>query len=276
MDLNPSDNNNDIGNNQQNDSPITKMKIMTAEKAKKESQYWIDHFKFKQNLLNQLELLKNEKPEKMAKISQIATFSKEQELLCDNLYKMNIITNYSQIKLGNNYNKMKVIENNEEIQKKKMKDIFDKNLDKIRIIEKTSEEIAIQREIFKNFNEFMEKLKNNISTIRKENCLNIDNLCNKYSQNNKEFKKLSKLYNLFNNILKYRVLDVQNDENDPQTKKVRGYLLNAQNGNILSYNMDIKNNESVESKAMKVFNFWKTLVDFNKNTKGDILNAKSS
>lgn len=270
MDLNPSNNNNNIPNIQQsNNSPVTKMKIMTAEKAKKDSQYWIEHFKFKQNLLNQLELLKNEKPEKMAKISQISTFSKEQELLCDNLYKMNIITNYSQIKLGKNYSKMKVIENNEEIQKKKMKEIFEKNLDKIRNIEKTSEDIAIQRELFKKYNENMEKLKSNISTIRKENCLNIDNLFNKYSQNNKEFKKLSKLYNLFSNILKYRVFDIQNDENDPQTKKVKGYLLNAQNGDIMSYNMSIKNNDSVESKAMKVFNFWKTLVDFNKNNKSE-------
>ena len=180
---------------------------------------------------------------------------------------MKIITNYSQTKLGNNYSKMKVIENNEEIQKKKMKEIFEKNLDKIRNIEKKSGDIAIQRELFKKYNENIEELKRQIFTIRKENCLNIDNLCNKYSQNNKEFKKLSKLYNLFSNILKYRVFDVQNDENDPQTKNVKGYLLNAQNGNILSYNTTIKNNESIENKAMKVFNFWKTLVDFNKNTK---------
>ena len=272
MELNQSNNinNNAIPNNQQSsDSPVTKMKIMTAEKAKKDSQYWIDHFKFKQNLLNQLELLKNEKPEKMAKLSQISTFSKEQELLCDNLYKMNIITKFSQLKLGNNYNKMKVIENNEEIQKKKMKEIFEKNLDKIRNIEKTSEDIAIQREIIKKYNQQMEILKSDISTIRKENCLQIDNLCNNYSQNNKEFKKLSKLYNLYSNILKYRVFDIKNDENDPESKNVKGYLLNPQNGNILSYNTSIKSSESVENKAMKVFNFWKTLVEFNKNTKND-------
>ena len=272
MELNPSNNinNNAIPNNQQSsDSPVTKMKIMTAEKAKKDSQYWIDHFKFKQNLLNQLELLKNEKPEKMAKLSQISTFSKEQELLCDNLYKMNIITKFSQLKLGNNYNKMKVIEINEEIQKKKMKEIFEKNLDKIRNIEKTSEDIAIQREIIKKYNQQMEILKSDISTIRKENCLQIDNLCNNYSQNNKEFKKLSKLYNLYSNILKCRVFDIKNDENDPESKNVKGYLLNPQNGNILSYNTSIKSSESVENKAMKVFNFWKTLVEFNKNTKND-------
>ena len=272
MELNPSINinNNFILNNQQSsDSPVTKMKIMTAEKAKKDSQYWIDHFKFKQNLLNQLELLKNEKPEKMAKLSQISTFSKEQELLCDNLYKMNIITKFSQLKLGNNYNKMKVIENNEEIQKKKMKEIFEKNLDKIRNIEKTSEDIAIQREIIKKYNQQMEILKSDISTIRKENCLQIDNLCNNYSQNNKEFKKLSKLYNLYSNILKYRVFDIKNDENDPESKNVKGYLLNPQNGNILSYNTSIKSSESVENKAMKVFNFWKTLVEFNKNNKNE-------
>ena len=65
------------------------------------------------------------------------------------------------------------------------------------------------------------------------------------------------------------MFDIKNDENDPESKNVKGYLLNAQNGNILSYNTSIKSNESVENKAMKVFNFWKTLVEFNKNTKND-------
>ncbi len=106
-------------------------------------------------------------------------------------------------------------------------------------------------------------MKNNISETRKENCLNIDNLCNKYSQEDKEFKKITKLYNLLCNITKYRVLNIQKDEFDSQAQIVKGYLLNAKNGNILNYNIKIKNNESVENKAMKVFNFWKTLIDFN-------------
>ena len=50
---------------------------------------------------------KNEKPEKSTKTSQISQFQKEQEILCDNLYKLNQITKYSQIKLGTNFNKMK-------------------------------------------------------------------------------------------------------------------------------------------------------------------------
>ena len=34
----------------------------------------------------------------------------------------------------------------------------------------------------------------------------------------------------------------------------------------MSYNMKMKKNESIENKAMKVFNFWKTFIEFNKNS----------
>ena len=254
-----------IGKRNNEISPVKRMQLMAAEKSKKDSQYWIDHFKYKQSLLNQLTMLKNENPEKMEKISKISSFSEEQEILCDNLFKLNKITNYSQLKLGKNINEMKIIESNEETQKRKLKDIFEKNLETIKNIEKTSEEIDVQNKLLNSWQKNIEILKNNISEARKENCLNIDNLCNKYSQNDKEFKKISKLYNLFCNITKYRILNIQDDENDSQNKIVKGYLLNANNGNILNYNIKMKNNESVENKAMKVFNFWKTLVNFNQN-----------
>lgn len=267
MEINQSDINNNINNNPKiGISPVTKMKIITAEKTKKESQYWLDNYKFKQNLLKQLELLKNEKPEKIEKISQISTFSTEQEILCDNLFKLNKLTNFSQIKLGKNLNQMKEKENNEEVQKKKLKDVFEKNLETIKNIEKNSEEISAQNGIFNTYNEYIENYKTKISDIRKENFIKIDSLCNQYSQDNKEFKKISKLYNLLCNITKYRVFNIVNDENDPQTQLVKGYLLNAKNGNIMSYNMKMKNNESIENKAMKVFNFWKTFIEFNKNS----------
>jgi hypothetical protein len=256
---------NKLNNSQNQISPISKMKIINAEKLKRESQYWIDHFKYKQSLINQLEIIKNEKPEKNQKITQISSFSNEQEILCDNLYKLNQITNFSQLKLGKNYDKMKIIENNEETQKKKLNEIFEKNLEKIKDIEKTSEEIDVQRQLLNSWYENVEKMKTNISAVRKEDCINIDSLCNKYIQEDKEFKKITKLYNLLCNITKYRVLNIQNDENNSKAQIVKGYLLNAKNGNILSYNITIKNNESVENKAIKVFNFWKTLIDFNKN-----------
>ena len=265
MDVNPSENINKPDQPPQQDiSPVKKMKIMTAEKTKKESQYWIDHFKFKQSLINQLELLKNEKPEKFEKISKISTFSKEQDILCDNLYKLKKITNYSQLKLGKNFNQMKIIESKEEEQKKQLNEIFEKNLEIIKNIEKTSEQIDAQRQILDTYEEKIEIMKKYISKVRKENCINIDNLCNKYSEEDKEFKKINKLYNFLSNITKYRVLNIENDKNEPQSQLVRGYLLNQQNGNILSYNVTMKNNESLENKAMKVFNFWKTLIDFNK------------
>ncbi len=244
-------------------SPVTKMKVKTAEKNKIDSQYWIDHFKYKQNLINQLELLKNEKPDKSIKTSQISSFTREQEILCDNLYKLNQITNYSQLKLGKNFNKMKMIENNEEILKKKLNEIFENNLEKIRNIEKTKEDIDIQKNLLNSWLENVEKMKNDITSTRKENCINIDALCNQYAQTDKEFKKIAKLYNLLCNITKYRILNIQNDENDQQTQVAKGYLLNAKNGNILSYNIKM-NNESVENKALKVFNFWKTLIELNK------------
>jgi len=259
MDNEPSDN-----SSFQNDiSPVTKMKVKTAEKNKIDSQYWIDHFKYKQNLLNQLELLRNEKPEKSIKTSQISSFTKEQEILCDNLYKLNQITNYSQLKLGKNYNKMKIIESNEKTNKKKLNEIFENNLEKIRTIEKTKEDIDIQKNLLNSWLEKVEKMKNDISSTRRENCINIDVLCNQYAQNDKEFKKITKLYNLLCNITKYRILNIQNDENDQQTQVAKGYLLNSKNGNILSYNIKI-GNESVENKALKVFNFWKTLIELNK------------
>ena len=244
-------------------SPVTKMKVKTAEKNKIDSQYWIDHFKYKQNLINQLELLKNEKPDKSIKTSQISSFTREQEILCDNLYKLNQITNYSQLKLGKNFNKMKMIENNEEILKKKLNEIFENNLEKIRNIEKTKEDIDIQKNLLNSWLENVEKMKNDITSTRKENCINIDALCNQYAQTDKEFKKIAKLYNLLCNITKYRILNIQNDENDQQTQVAKGYLLNAKNGNILSYNIKMSN-ESVENKALKVFNFWKTLIELNK------------
>ena len=267
MDINPTDNNSNYNNNINNDdiSPMKKMQLQTADKSKKESQYWIEHFKYKQSLINQLTMLKNETPEKISKISKITSFSKEQDILCDNLFKLNKLTNYSQLKLGKNFDKMKIIESNEETQKKKLKEIFEKNLETIKSIEKTSEEIDVQNKLLNSWQKTIEILKNNVSETRKENCLNIDNLCNKFSQDDKEFKKISKLYNLFCNITKYRVLNIQNDENDSQNKRVKGYLLNAKNGNILNYNIKIKNNESVENKATKVFNFWRTLVNFNQN-----------
>jgi hypothetical protein len=77
-------------------------------------------------------MLKNEKPEKSTKSTQISQFAKEQEILCDNLYKLNYISKYSQVKLGNNFNRMKKIESNEEVQKQKLKSIYENNLEKIK------------------------------------------------------------------------------------------------------------------------------------------------
>ena len=162
MDVNPSESNNQLDRQQNHISPVTKMKIMTAEKIKKESQYWLEHFKFKKSLINQLELLKNEKPEKYEKISQISNFSKDQDILCDNLYKLNTITNFSQLKLGNNMNQMKIIENKEEVQKKQLNEILEKNLDTIKNIEQTSDQIEAQKQILDAYVENIEILKKSI------------------------------------------------------------------------------------------------------------------
>ena len=72
------------------------------------------------------------------------------------------------------------------------------------------------------------------------------------------------MYNLMCNITKYRILNIEKNENQ-DNQLVKGYLLNATNGNILNYNIKMKQNESVENKASKVFNFWKTFINFNKN-----------
>ena len=264
MDKNQNENQSKISSNPNDVSPISKMKIIAANKSKQESQYWIEHFKYKQNLLNQLDLLKNEKPEKSTKSSQISQFSKEQEILCDNLYKLNYITKFSQIKLGNNLDKMKKIESSEEIQKQKLKEIYEKNLEKIKEIQKYQEDINIQKQLLNTWYENVEKMKNNISNTRKENTNIIDNLCGQYSFEDREYKNITKMYNLLSNITEYKITDIKKDENE-DTQEVRGRFLNNINGDIMSYNIKMKKNESVENKASKVFNFWKTFVNFNEN-----------
>ena len=264
MDKNQNENQSKISSNPNDVSPISKMKIIAANKSKQESQYWIEHFKYKQNLLNQLDLLKNEKPEKSTKSSQISQFSKEQEILCDNLYKLNYITKFSQIKLGNNLDKMKKIESSEEIQKQKLKEIYEKNLEKIKEIQKYQEDINIQKQLLNTWYENVEKMKNDISNARKESSNTIDNLCGQYSFEDREYKNITKMYNLLSNITEYKITDIKKDENE-DTQEVRGRFLNNINGDIMSYNIKMKKNESVENKATKVFNFWKTFVNFNKN-----------
>ena len=105
-------------------------------------------------------------------------------------------------------------------------------------------------------------MKNDITNIRKENSNTIDNLCAQYSLEDKEFKNITKMYNLLCNITKYKMLNIEKDEKQ-ESQMVKGYLLNATNGNILNYNIQMKQNESVENKASKVFNFWKTYINFN-------------
>ena len=264
MDKNLTENLPKISSMQNDVSPISKMKIIAADRTRKESQYWIEHFKYKQNLINQLEMLKNEKPEKSTKTSQISQFQKEQEILCDNLYKLNQITKYSQIKLGKNFNKMKKIESNEEAQKQKLKISFENNLEKIKEIEKTQEDIYVQKQLLNAWNENVEKMKNDISNTKKENANVIDNLGTKYSIEDRGFKNKTKMHNLLCNITKYTVINIEKDEN-MENQEVKGYFLNDYNRNVMNYNIKMKNNESVENKASKVFNFWKTYIDFNKN-----------
>ena len=264
MDKNQNENQSKVSSNPNDVSPISKMKIIAANKSKQESQYWIEHFKYKQNLLNQLEILKNEKPEKSTKSSQISQFSKEQEILCDNLYKLDYITKYSQIKLGNNLNKMKKIESSEEIQKQKLKEIYEKNIEKIKEIQKYQEDINVQKQLLNTWYENVEKMKNDISNARKESSNTIDNLCGQYSFEDREYKNITKMYNLLSNITEYKITDIKKDENE-DTQEVRGHFLNNVNGNIMGYNIKMKKNESVENKATKVFNFWKTFVNFNNN-----------
>ena len=45
-----------------------------------------------------------------------------------------------------------------------------------------------------------------------------------------------KLYNFMCNIIKYKIINIQNDENK-NTKNINGYLLNAVNENIMNYNI---------------------------------------
>ena len=159
---------------------------------------------------------------------------------------------------------MKKIESSEEIQKQKLKEIYEKNIEKIKEIQKIQEDINVQKQLLNSWNENVEKMKNNISNTRKENTNIIDNLCGQYSFEDKEFKNITKMYNLLSNITGYKVINIKEEENK-EAQEVKGYLLNNKNGDIMDYNIKMKKNESVENKASKVFNFWKTFVNFNEN-----------
>ena len=166
--------------------------------------------------------------------------------------------------MEDNFNRMKKIESNEEVQKQKLKSIYENNLEKIKEIQKTQEEINVQKNLLNSWYENVEKMKNDITNTRKENATNIDNLCNQYSLEDKEFKNVSRMYNLMSHITMYKVINIEKDENQ-ESQEVKGYLLNASNGNVINYNIMMKKNESVENKASKVFNFWKAFVNFNEN-----------
>ena len=159
---------------------------------------------------------------------------------------------------------MKKIESSEEIQKQKLKEIYEKNIEKIKEIQKIQEDINVQKQLLNSWNENVEKMKNNISNTKKENTNIIDNLFGQYSFEDKEFKNITKMYNLLSNITGYKVINIKEEENK-EAQEVKGYLLNNKNGDIMDYNIKMKKNESVENKASKVFNFWKTFVNFNEN-----------
>ena len=89
---------------------------------------------------------------------------------------------------------MKKIESNEEVQKQKLKLIFEQNIEKIKEIEKIQENINIQKQLLNSWYENVEKMKNDINNSRKENATTIDNLCNQYSLEDKEFKKGISIY----------------------------------------------------------------------------------
>ena len=154
--------------------------------------------------------------------------------------------------------------NLEEFQKNRFFKIFNNVGEIMKEIEKIQENINIQKQLLNSWYENVEKMKNDINNSRKENATTIDNLCNQYSLEDKEFKNVTKMYNLLSNITKYKMFDIEKEENQ-DSQEVKGYLLNPQNGNVLNYNIKVKINESVENKASKIFNFWKTYVNFNQN-----------
>lgn len=117
----------------------------------------------------------------------------------------------------------------------------------------------------------IEELKKSILKMRIFNSKKSDELINTFAKNDKEFKNIYKKFNLFQNLLKYRILDIK--ENDNNNLDIKGYFVDSNNARLKYFPMSLNlENEDPIVATKRVQDFWLELHEF---FKPRILNSKS-
>lgn len=246
--------------NSENISPITKRRI-SAEESKENAEFWIEFYKFKQNLISKLQDLKEE-TENDKKIQEISNFKREEELLCDNLYKMKQILSISQTKLETNYDKIENKNKEDEIYKTQIKDIYSKNLEKFRNITKRMDNIDVQEKCKLSFVYGREKANEKILNFSNLITSDIDANIKKLYLDEKYRQKILMTGRFFIRIFKFRIIDFFQDKKDKNLNVIRGYFYDKDIQIPLKYDIKFRNNEDVEISSARALDFWETLVKY--------------
>ena len=246
--------------NNDNISPITKSRI-SAEQSKENAEFWIEFYKFKQNLISKLQDL-NEETENDKKIQEITNFKREEDLLCDNLYKMKQILSISQTKMETNLDKMENKNKEDEIYKIQIKDIYSKNLEKFKNITKRMDNINVQEKCKLSFISGREKANEKIINLSNIITSDIDSNIKKLYLDERYRQKILKTGRFFIRILKFRIIDFFQDKRDKNLNIIRGYFFDKNIQIILKYDIKFRNNEDVENSSARALEFWETLIKF--------------
>lgn len=117
----------------------------------------------------------------------------------------------------------------------------------------------------------IEELKKSVLKMRIFNSKKSDELINTFAKNDKEFKNMYKKFNLFQNLLKYRILDIK--ENDNSNYDVKGYFVDSNNARLKYFPMNLSlEKEDPANSTKRVQEFWWELHEF---FRPKILNSKS-
>ena len=181
--------------------------------------------------------------------------NEEIELLSKIKSSQDKIKQLYKIKVLDINNKIGVLKKNYDNQIEKIKNLDDYDTTLKINLENLEKEFENLKNQYKNLNNLKETLNNEILSLRKSSTEIFDLEIKKKGKNNNEIQNLNKEFNVFANILKYRVLNIKEIDSG---KRIEGYIINKDK-NILKYlEFDI-NKDNIKQRYI---NFWKNLKEF--------------
>lgn len=239
-------------------SPIQKLKIETAHKSKQLAEFWIDHYKYMQNLKAQMENFNKKYNEKKEAVKKIASFENGEKELRGILYKICSKHNESEAKLENYKEKVIAFKQKVENNKEKLNEEFQEIKMKYEEIENKKKEVENQKKILSSLYENIENLKKEVNLLKNESSIEIENLSQNIIQENIKKKELIKEINLLSNITNLKIIKID-DENKVLEPKIQGHAINPKDERIMNYSIKIGFNVN---KVNEVKKFWKNLNEF--------------